>query len=127
MEPLTKDLPDVCEEEETVSKPNIVTGNDFAKLVKKACKLGADSLDYSPRKNNKYVATLKDGKKVHFGSKKYPEFLIHLDEERKEKYLARAKKITNKQKELTWKNQVESRLIIGARVFCGGLKGEGVK
>ena len=119
MEPLTKedlsdvseeeeitkeDLSDVSEEEETLSKPNVVKGNDFAKLVKKARKLGAVSLDYSLRKNNKYVATLKDGKKVHFGSTKYPDFLIHYNEERKEKYLARAKKITNKQKELTWRN-----------------------
>lgn len=75
MEPLTKedlsdvpeedeitkeDLSDVSEEEETLSKPNVVTGKDFAKLVKKAGKLGAVSLDYSPRKNNKDVATLKD-------------------------------------------------------------------
>lgn len=119
MEPLTKedlsdvpeeeeitkeDLSDVSEEEETLSKPNVVTGKDFAKLVKKAGKLGAVSLDYSPRKNNKYVATLKDRKKVHFGTTKYPNFLIHYNEERKETYLARAKKITNKQKELTWKN-----------------------
>ncbi|CAH3183008.1 unnamed protein product [Porites lobata] len=56
MEPLTKedlsdvpeeeeitkeDLSDVSEEEETLSKPNVVTGKDFAKLVKKAGKLGA--------------------------------------------------------------------------------------
>lgn len=38
-------------------------------------KLGAESLDYSTRKNNKYMATLQSGKKVHFGSSKYPDNL----------------------------------------------------
>ena len=71
----------------------VVTGKVFKKLTKKAKKLGAESLDYSKRKNNKYVATLPGGKKIHFGSAQYPDFLIHQDEERKERYLARAKKI----------------------------------
>ena len=33
----------------------VVTGQDFQRLTKKAKKLGAESLDYSKRKNNKYV------------------------------------------------------------------------
>lgn len=53
---------------------------------------------------NIYVVTLKDGKKVHFGNPKYEDFLIHGDEERRKKSLARAKKIKNKKKELTWEN-----------------------
>ena len=57
------------------------------KLTSKAKKLGADSLDYSTRKNNKYMATLPGGKKIHFGSSHYPDFLIHKDKERKERYL----------------------------------------
>ena len=93
---------DSSEEEEPTK--NVVTGKDFPKLTKKALKLDAESLDYSPRKNNKYLVTLKDGKKVHFGSTKYPDFLIHDDEGRKEKYLTRAKRIKNKQGELTWEN-----------------------
>ena len=77
MNPTTEDLSDVYEEEELSTKDsseeeepakNVVTGKDFAKLAKKALKLGAKSFDYSPRKNNKHVATLPDGKKVHFGS-----------------------------------------------------------
>lgn len=86
---------DSSEEEKRPAK-NVVTGKDFAKLTKKARKLGAESLDFSPRKNNKYVATLPDGQKVHFGSPKYPDFLIYQDNVRKERYLARAKKIKNK-------------------------------
>ena len=82
----------------------VVTGKEFKKLAKKAKKLGAESFDYSTRKNNKYVATLSSGKYIHFGSSQYPDFLIHKNEERKERYLARAKKIKNKQGELTFTN-----------------------
>ena len=107
MKPSTKeDLSDISEEEETTTEPtkNVVTGKDFAKLTKKALKLGSESLDSSNRKNNKYFVTLKDGKKIHVGNPKYEDFLLHHDEERKEKYLVRAKKIKNKQGELTWEN-----------------------
>ena len=79
----------------------VVTGKDFKKLTKKAQKLGAESLSYSTRKNNKYMVTLPEGKKVHFGSPKYPDYLIHKGEERRDRYLSRATKIKNKQGELT--------------------------
>ena len=82
----------------------VVKGKAFEKLTKKAKKLGAESLNYSKRKNNKYVVTLPSGKNLHFGSSNYPDFLIHKDEERKDKYLARAKKIKNKKGELTYEN-----------------------
>ena len=88
----------------------VVKGKEFKKLTKKAKKLGAESLDYSKRKNNKYVVTLQNGKKLHFGSSQYPHFLIHNDEERKEKYLSRAKKIKNKQGELTYTNPESSNV-----------------
>ena len=81
----------------------VVTGKDFKKLTKKAQKLGAESLDYSKRKNNKYMVTLPEGKKVHFGSPKYPDYLFHKDEERRDRYLSRASKIKNRQGELTYK------------------------
>ena len=82
----------------------LVTGKEFQKLAKNAKKLGAESLNYSTRKNNKYMVTLKSGKKVHFGSKKYADYLTHKDDDRRGKYLARATKIKNKQGELTHKN-----------------------
>ena len=82
----------------------VVSGKEFKKLAKKAKKLGAESFDCSTRKNNKYVTTLPGGKKIHFGSSQYPDFLIHKDKERKERYLTRAKKIKNKQGELTYTN-----------------------
>ncbi|CAH3118088.1 unnamed protein product [Porites lobata] len=66
----------------------VVTGPEFKKLTRNAKKLGAESLDYSTRKNNKYMATLPGGKKVHFGSPKYPDYTIHKDKERRDKYLS---------------------------------------
>ena len=51
-----------------------------------------------------YVVTLEDGKKIHFGSVKYENYLIHGDEKRREKYLARAKKIKNKFGKFTFEN-----------------------
>ena len=89
-------------------KKYLLTGNDFKKLSKNAKKLGAKSLDYSTRKNNKYMVNLESGKKVHFGSPNYPDFLTHQDKDRRDKYLARATKIKNKQGELTYKNPESS-------------------
>ena len=79
----------------------VVTGKEFRKLTKKAQQLGAESLDYSTRKNNKYMVILPEGKKVHFGSPKYPDYLYHKDQERRDKYLSRATKIKNRQGDLT--------------------------
>ena len=91
---------------------HVVTGKEFKKLTKKAKKLGAESLDYSTRKNNKYMATLQSGKKVHFGSSQHADYLIHKDQNRRDKYLARAKKIKNKQGELTYTNPESANWLI---------------
>ena len=101
-----KDPDYVPEEEESSSDDDkyVVKGKDFQKLNKKAKKLGAESLDYSKRKNNKYVVKLPSGKNLHFGSSQHPDYLIHKDNERKEKYLSRAMKIKNKKGELTYEN-----------------------
>lgn len=96
------------DEEEEPRPNNVVTGRDFQKVTKKAKKLGAESLDYSSRKNKKYMETFPDGKKVHFGSVQYPDYLIHEDSARKERYLVRAKKIKNKQGELTYQQPESS-------------------
>ena len=71
-----------------------------ADLQKKAKKFGADSLDYSKRKNYKYVVEYND-KKIHFGSAKTEDFITHHDQVRREKYLNKAKKITDKDGRLT--------------------------
>ena len=90
----TYDPKDNCSSDED---KYVVTGKEFKKLTRNAKKLGAESLDYSTRKNNKYMATLPSGKKVHFGSPNYPDYTILKDKDRRDKYLARAKKIKNKQ------------------------------
>ena len=53
-------------------------GADFKKLQKKAKKLGADSLQYSKRKNLKYMVEYND-KKIHFGSAKIEDYITHHD------------------------------------------------
>ena len=92
------------EEESSDDDKYDVTGKDFVKLTKKAQKLGAESLDYSKRKNNKCVVTLPIGKKIDFGSPSYPDYLIHKDEDRKDRYVARATKIKNRSGQLTYEN-----------------------
>ena len=92
------------EKEEKPQTKNVVEGEAFRKLQKKAKRLGANSLDYSKRKDMKYTVTLETGKKVNFGSAKYEDYLLHKDEERRQKYLKRAKAIKNKQGELTFNN-----------------------
>ena len=77
--------------------------DDLKKLQRKAKKLGAKSLDYSNRKNNEYVVEY-EGKKIHFGFSNYEDYLIHKDKERRDKYLARAKKITNKNGDVTYES-----------------------
>ena len=89
-------------------KENTLTGPKFDELISKAKDLGAESLDYSSRKNNKYMVTLPSGKKVHFGSPKYEDYTIHKDKERRDKYLSRATKIKNKNGELTYTNPESS-------------------
>ena len=59
------------------------------------------SLDYSKRKNNKYMVEYK-GKKIHFGSTNTEDFIIHKDPYRRDKYRVKAMKITNKNGELTY-------------------------
>ena len=71
-------------------KKTLVEGDNFKKL-----------LDYSKRKNDKYVVEY-EGKKIHFGSTKYEDYLIHKDLDRREKYLVKAKKITNKNGDFTY-------------------------
>ena len=78
----------------------LLQGDDFKRLQKKAKKLGADSLQYSKRKNYKYVIEY-GGKKIHFGSANTEDYLTHKDPVRRDKYLTKAKKITNKDGQFT--------------------------
>ena len=82
------------------TKNFLAQGDNFKKLQKKAKKLGADSLQYSKRKNYKYVVEYNN-KKIHFGSANTEDFITHKDPVRRDKYLTKAKKISNKDGQLT--------------------------
>ena len=43
-----------------------------------------------------------NGKKIHFGSVNSEDFITHKDPDRRDKYLTKAKKITNKDGQLTY-------------------------
>ena len=82
-------------------KKTLVKEEDFKRLQKKAKKLGATSLDYSKRKNKKYMVEY-NGKKIHFSSINTEDYIIHKDPDRRDKYLTKAMKITTKMvKQLT--------------------------
>ena len=83
-----------------ITQKNLVQEDEFRKLQKKNKKFGADSLDYSKRKNYKYVVEYND-KKIHFGSAKTEDYINHQDKDRRQKYLNKAKKIKDKDGRLT--------------------------
>ena len=85
-----------------ISQKNLVPESELRKLRKKAAILGADSLDYSKRKNYKYVVEYND-KKIHFGSAKTDDYINHHDHVQREKYLKKAKQIKDKDGRLTYK------------------------
>ena len=83
------------------SKNYLAKGDDFKKLQKKAKKLGASCLQYSKRKNNKYVVEYKN-RKIHFGSANTVDYITHKDPIRRDKYQIKAKKISNKDGQHTY-------------------------
>ena len=78
----------------------LLQGDDLKRLQKKAKKLGTTSLDVSQRKNNKYMVEY-DNKKIHFGSANTEDYLNHKNPVRRDKYPTKAKKISNKDGQLT--------------------------
>jgi len=84
---------------------NLVNGEDFDLLRYRAINLyDARDLSYSNRKNKKYMVTLKNGKKIHFGDSRYEDYLSHQDWKRRVRYRKRASKIKDKEGELTYKD-----------------------
>ena len=78
-----------------ISQKNLIPESELRKLRKKAKTLGADYLDYSGRKNYKYVVEYND-KKIHFGSINTDDYINHHDHNK-------VKKIRNKDGQLTYK------------------------
>lgn len=68
----------------------------------KAMSHGATDVGISKNKNKKYYVVY-NGKKIHFGHPDYKDYLDHKDNDRRDKYKARASKIKNKQGQYTYK------------------------
>ena len=84
----------------------ILTGKDFDLLRQRARVVyGAKNLDYSNRKNKKYVVTLKNGKMIHFGDSRYEDFTTHQDWKRRMRYRKRASEIKDKDGDFTYKDK----------------------
>jgi len=84
---------------------NLKFGDEFNSIKFRAKHVyGAKDLDYSGRKDKKYVVTLKNGEKIHFGDRQYEDFLVHKDPERRIRYRKRASKIKNRYGKLTYKD-----------------------
>ena len=58
---------------------NLLIGDKFDKLKMRALNFVAKDLKYSPKMNKKYLVTLPNGDKVHFGDARYEDFLTHKD------------------------------------------------
>ena len=71
-------------------------------LRAKAFKLGATEFGPSKTKNKKYYVSYQ-GKRINFGAKGMSDYTIHKDPERRRRYRARHKAITNKQGQLVYK------------------------
>ena len=85
---------------------NTINGKDFDLLKYRAINLyGAKDLEYSNRMNKKYMVTLKNGEKIHFGDDRYEDYLTHLDRKRRAQYRKRASKIKDKHGNLTYKDK----------------------
>lgn len=86
---------------------------EHKKYGAKQIKAPIKTLNVSTRKNKKYVVELKNGKKIHFGDRRYEHYKDrhgdfsmkdHKDKERRDKYLKRASKIKDKNGKLTINN-----------------------
>lgn len=84
---------------------NTVTGKDFDLLRQRSRDIyGAKDLSYSNRNDKKYMVTLKNGNKIHFGDNRYEDFLTHQDWKRRVRYRRRASKVKDKHGNLTYKD-----------------------
>ena len=85
---------------------NIVTGKDFNLLRHRAINVyGAKNLEYSHKTNKKYVVTLKNNNKIHFGDTRFEDYLIHKNNDRRNRYRKRASKIKDKDGNFTYKDK----------------------
>ena len=90
---------------------NRLTGYEFERLRRKASLLGAKDLEISRRANKKYVVTLPNDEKIHFGDSRYQDVLIHRDLKRRCNYRDRAFKIRDKYGNLNYKDKYSANFL----------------
>ena len=88
-----------------MKEPYLIEEDMFHYLKAKAVLQHNDQdLKYSNRKNKEYQI-LYNNNWIHFGDKRYADYLIHKDEERRPRYRKRASKIKDKAGNLTFNNK----------------------
>lgn len=83
----------------------IVTEKYFDRLRRKAILLYRAKNLVSTRQDKKYVVTLPNDKKNHFGHPCYKDYLIPGDEERRFRYQQRASRINEKEGNFTYNDR----------------------
>lgn len=71
----------------------------------------------STRKNKKYVATLDDGNRIHFGLKSGQTYLNHQDKDKRANYIKRH--MANQKEAYLIKNNIVSPATLSARLLWG--------
>lgn len=71
----------------------------------------------STRKNKKYVATLDDGNRIHFGLKSSQTYLDHKNKDKRFNYLKRH--MANERENYLIKNKIVSPATLSARLLWG--------
>ena len=101
---LTKTFPLILKISIGLKGMNLVHGHTFDLLARRALYLGASSFCYSSAKNKKYFVVY-EGKKINFGDKRYQDFLIHGDSNRRRLYRERASRIRDKNGVISYLNK----------------------
>ena len=85
---------------------NIVIGKDFD-LLRQELSTCTElrTLNTPIRQIKKYVVTLKNNSKIHFGDRRFEDYLIHKNKNRRDRYRKRASKIKDKDGNLTYKDR----------------------
>lgn len=73
----------------------------FSTLNRRAKKFGATDFGIATAKDKKFYV-IYNNRKINFGAKGMSDYTIHHDKDRRDRYRARASKITNKYGEYTY-------------------------
>lgn len=78
---------------------NLVSLDELYKIIKiEGLNKYINSYGYSKKKDKKYFVTLKDNTVINYGNINYEDYLIHGDEERRNRFRSRFRSLYNKNK-----------------------------